>query len=139
MKGDSSVNNTLRFYIITENKVIRVGVNSDKKRQLPEYSGKTAVLLELYYSKTEPPFLLRSGFALIEFGRDGRWSISAAEEQRAVYKMGQGMNSSSEKVTYIPSPKINRHQKALLQERLVKDLGIHFWNSLKNNIPVYQR
>lgn len=129
----------IRLYIMTENKIVRVGVDSDNKRKLPKYSGKTAVMLELFYYKTNPPTLLRSTLALIEFDIDGRWSISAAEEQRAVHKIGQVMNGSSEKVSFIPGPKINKHQKGLLKERIIKDFGIHFWNSLKDNIPVYQR
>ncbi len=132
-------NTTIRFYIITDTKIIRVGADSDNKRKFPDYSGKTAVLLELFYSKTEPLSFLRSNLALIKFDPDGRWSISQVEEQRAVHKMSRIMNGSTENVSFIPGPKINRHQKALLQERIVKDLGIHFWNSLKNNIPVYQR
>lgn len=139
-KDDSSVRDTaIRLYIIAENKIIKVGVDSDKKRRLPEFSGKTAVLLELFYTKTNSPSPLRSTLALIEFDVDGRWSISAAEEQRAIHKLGQGMNSSFEKVSFIRGPKINKYQKGLLKDRIIKDLGIHFWNSLNGNIPVYQR
>ncbi|RJR20831.1 MAG: hypothetical protein C4582_08690 [Desulfobacteraceae bacterium] len=130
-------NITIRFYIITENKIIRVGVDSDNKRPFPEFSGKTAVMLELFYFKTKPPSLLRSSLALIEFDTDGRWSISSVEEQRAIHKIGQVMNRSPEKVSFIPAPRINKNQKGLLKERIVKDFGIHFWNSLKNNILVY--
>jgi len=132
-------NATVRFYIITENKIIRVGVESDNKRKLPEFSGKTAIILELFYSKTKPLFLLRSNLALIEFDTDGRWNISSTEEQRAVHKIGQAMNSSPGKVSFISGPRINKKQKVLLKDRIVKDFDIHFWNGLKDNIPVYYR
>ncbi len=130
---------TIRFYVITENKVVRVGVDSQKKRRLPPLSGKTALLLELIYLKTEPPSLFRSSLALIEFDTLGRWSLSPVEEQRAIRKINQAWDRKLEKVPFISGPRINKTQKALLKERIVKDFDIHFWNSLREQLPVYRR
>ncbi len=130
---------TIRFYVITENKIVRVGVDSQNKRRLLPLSGKTALLLELIYLKTVPLSLFRSSLALIEFDTLGRWSLSPVEEQRAIRKINQAWDNSSENVPFIPGPRINKAQKALLKERIVKDFDIYFWNSLREKLPVYRR
>jgi len=62
----------LRLYILENDRIRRVGIDSQGKRKFAELAGKNALLVEIIIKPLNPPVILKIGFTVIDFDEKGQ-------------------------------------------------------------------
>jgi len=124
----------LRFYLLHENKLIKIGRDSYKSRRFPALANNIAMLLQVVYLNSDNPFILKIWLSNIYFDDNGKWDIYPMERVKAANAMNDLFDNNykdENKIAHlIPKPKLSPKQKDMLKKRITKDFGIQFWNEM---------
>ena len=124
----------LRYYLLKENKIKRIGLDSSK-RSFPDLKGERLILLSLYYSK-EDMYVSAARLNYILFDEEGKWDFLPIEKEAAAVIIDKTLDYDNDnKITYIrPLPELTENQEELLKKRIVKDFGKNTWYQVKLKI-----
>ena len=122
-----------RYYAISENRIIRVGADSNGTTKYPRMANLNALLFEVLYVELPAPMAIDCRTALIYFDGEGKWHLDPFEDKKAAHLFERSLlnNASEGKVSFIiPHNKVTLEQKKMLKDRMLIDFGNNFWDSV---------
>lgn len=111
----------LRSYIISQDEIIKVGNDSDRRTKFPRMANKKGIIVRVFFLKDEPTLNLVSfSTGMVCFNNEGQWDFDPIEERKTVNTLA-GMFSSDNVMHMSFNPKLGVQQKTILWDRLRKD------------------